>query len=162
MGWDREEALPYFWAKRIRRNPVVAKLREGIGIQIRSLLFAIKLALPPASLLKAPPVLAKLEKEPKMTPKPMWRQGRAMKDWFADYRGFSARVRVDPETGIQAGAQNLLMTLWPISDEVTVQIMSDFYEAAHNSGNPPEALAEVQRNWLVKLHTEKGLAQAVK
>ena len=32
---------------------------------------------------------------------------------------------------IQAGAQNLLMTLWPISDEVTVQIMSDFYEAAH-------------------------------
>jgi CHAT domain-containing protein len=62
---------------------------------------------------------------------------------------------------IQAGAQNLLMTLWPISDEVTVQIMSDFYEAAHKSGNAPEALAEVQRNWLVKLRTEKGLAQAV-
>jgi CHAT domain-containing protein len=53
------------------------------------------------------------------------------------------------------------MTLWPISDEVTVQIMSDFYEAAHNSGNAPEALAEVQRNWLVKLRTDKGLAQAV-
>jgi CHAT domain-containing protein len=62
---------------------------------------------------------------------------------------------------IQAGAQNLLMTLWPISDEVTLQIMSDFYEAAHKSGNAPEALAEVQRNWLVKLRTEKGLAQAV-
>ena len=62
---------------------------------------------------------------------------------------------------IQAGAQNLLMTLWPISDEVTVQIMGDFYEAAHNSGNAPEALAEVQRNWLLKLRTEKGLAQAV-
>ena len=62
---------------------------------------------------------------------------------------------------IQAGAQNLLMTLWPISDEVTVQIMSDFYEAAHNTGNAPEALAEVQRNWLLKLRTEKGLAQAV-
>ena len=62
---------------------------------------------------------------------------------------------------IQAGAQNLLMTLWPISDEVTVQIMSDFYDAAHRSGNAPEALAEVQRNWLVKLRTEKGLAQAV-
>ena len=62
---------------------------------------------------------------------------------------------------IQAGAQNLLMTLWPISDEVTVQIMSDFYEAAHNSGNAPEALAEVQRNWLFKLRAEKGLAQAV-
>ena len=62
---------------------------------------------------------------------------------------------------IQAGAQNLLMTLWPISDEFTVLIISDFYEAAHNSGNAPEALAEVQRNWLLKLRTEKGLAQAV-
>jgi tetratricopeptide (TPR) repeat protein len=62
---------------------------------------------------------------------------------------------------IQAGVQNLLMTLWPISDEVTVQIMSDFYEAAHKSGNAPQALAEVQRQWLLKLRTEKGLAQAV-
>jgi tetratricopeptide (TPR) repeat protein len=62
---------------------------------------------------------------------------------------------------IQAGAQNLLMTLWPISDEVTVQIMSDFYDAAHKSGNAPEALAEVQREWLMKLRTEKGLAEAV-
>jgi hypothetical protein len=47
---------------------------------------------------------------------------------------------------IEAGAQNLLMTLWPISDEVTVQIMSDFYGAAHQSGNAPEALAKVQRD----------------
>ena len=31
---------------------------------------------------------------------------------------------------VEAGAQNLLMTLWPISDEFTIQIMSDFYEAA--------------------------------
>jgi CHAT domain-containing protein len=62
---------------------------------------------------------------------------------------------------IQAGAENLLMTLWPISDQVTVQIMSDFYDAAHDIGNAPEALAEVQRRWLLKLRTEKGLAQAV-
>jgi TPR repeat protein/Tfp pilus assembly protein PilF len=62
---------------------------------------------------------------------------------------------------IQAGAQNLLMTLWPISDEVTAQIMSDFYEAAHTSGNAPEALAKVQRDWLVKLRKEQGLASAV-
>jgi CHAT domain-containing protein len=61
----------------------------------------------------------------------------------------------------QAGAQNLLMTLWSISDETTVQIMSDFYEAAHQSGNAALALAEVQREWLVKLRKEKGLAQAV-
>jgi CHAT domain-containing protein len=62
---------------------------------------------------------------------------------------------------IEAGAQNLLMTLWPISDEVTVQIMSDFYDAAHISGNAPEALAKVQRAWLVKLRKEQGLASAV-
>ena len=42
---------------------------------------------------------------------------------------------------IQAGAQNLLMTLWPISDEVTVQIMSDFYDAAHHSGNAPDRVS---------------------
>jgi len=62
---------------------------------------------------------------------------------------------------IQAGAENLLMTLWPISDEVTVQIMSDFYDAAHKSGIAPQALAEVQRDWLLKLRMEKGLAEAV-
>jgi tetratricopeptide (TPR) repeat protein len=56
----------------------------------------------------------------------------------------------------EAGAQNLLMTLWPISDEVTVQIMSDFYEAAHNTGNAPQALADVQREWLVQLRDGKG------
>ena len=42
-----------------------------------------------------------------------------------------------------------------------MQIMSDFYEAAHKSANAPGALAEVQREWLVRLRTEKGLAQAV-
>ena len=62
---------------------------------------------------------------------------------------------------IEAGAQNLMMTLWPISDEFTKQIMNDFYDAVHKTGSAPEALAEVQRDWLVKLRTEKGLAQAV-
>jgi CHAT domain-containing protein len=62
---------------------------------------------------------------------------------------------------VQAGAQNLLMTLWPISDELTEQIMSDFYEAAHETGNAPEALAQVQCKWLLKLRTEEGLAEAV-
>jgi hypothetical protein len=28
--------------------------------------------------------------------------------------------------------------------------MSDFYDAAHESGSAPEALAKVQRDWLVK------------
>ena len=55
---------------------------------------------------------------------------------------------------IQAGEQNLLMTLWPISDQTTVKIMLDFYEAAEKTHNAPEALAEVQRTWLVKLRKE--------
>jgi tetratricopeptide (TPR) repeat protein len=62
---------------------------------------------------------------------------------------------------VEAGAQNLLMTLWPISDEFTLQIMSDFYDTAHASGNAPEALAKVQRDWLVRLRNEQGVANAV-
>jgi len=44
----------------------------------------------------------------------------------------------------QAGAENLVLTLWAVSDETIVQIMYDFYQAAHQSGNAPEALAKVQ------------------
>jgi len=62
---------------------------------------------------------------------------------------------------IQAGAQNLLMTLWPISDQTTVQIMLDFYDAAEKTKNAPQALADVQRDWLVKLRKERGLLSAV-
>jgi CHAT domain-containing protein len=62
---------------------------------------------------------------------------------------------------IQSGAQNLLMTLWPISDETTVQIMRNFYERAFASGNAPQSLLDVQREWLVKLRKEKGLLYAV-
>jgi len=63
---------------------------------------------------------------------------------------------------IQAGGQNLLMTLWPISDEKTVQIMLDFYDTAFKNGNAPQALADVQRDWLVKLRKERGLLDAVR
>jgi tetratricopeptide (TPR) repeat protein len=63
---------------------------------------------------------------------------------------------------VQAGTQNLLMTLWPISDETTVNIMLDFYDAAFKTGNAPQALADTQRDWLVKLRKEKGLLAAVR
>jgi tetratricopeptide (TPR) repeat protein len=63
---------------------------------------------------------------------------------------------------VQAGAQNLLMTLWPISDETTVQIMLDFYDAAFKSGNASQALADTQRDWLVKLRKERGLLDTVR
>ena len=62
----------------------------------------------------------------------------------------------------QAGGENLLMTLWPISDEMTVRIMLDFYKAAFKSGDAPQALADTQRDWLVKLRHEKSLLNAVR
>ena len=62
---------------------------------------------------------------------------------------------------IQAGAQNLLMTLWPISDETTVQIMLDFYDRAFASGNVTQSLLDVQRKWLLKLRKENKLLYAV-
>jgi CHAT domain-containing protein/tetratricopeptide (TPR) repeat protein len=61
---------------------------------------------------------------------------------------------------IQAGAQNLLMTLWPINDNTTVDIMLDFYQRALATDDPPRALAEVQRDWLVKLRKESNLLRA--
>ena len=62
---------------------------------------------------------------------------------------------------IQAGAKNLMMTLWCVADEETVEIMADFYETFHSSGNAPQALADVQREWLVRLRQERGLQSAV-
>lgn len=62
---------------------------------------------------------------------------------------------------VQAGAQNVVMTLWPINDAATVQIMLDFYDAAEKTKNAPQALADVQRDWLVKLRKERGLQAAV-
>ena len=63
---------------------------------------------------------------------------------------------------IQAGAQNLLMTLWAVADEETVKLMTDFYTAAQRSGNAPQALSDVQRDWLVRLRKERGLQAAVR
>ena len=63
---------------------------------------------------------------------------------------------------MMAGAQNLVMTLWPVSDDVTPLIMSDFYKEAMSSHNAPDSLAKVQRDWLVKLRDQKGMLQAVR
>ncbi len=61
-----------------------------------------------------------------------------------------------------AGAQNLLMTLWPVSDEVTPKIMADFYKEALATHDAAGSLAKVQRDWLVKIRNEKGLLAAVR
>ena len=76
-------------------------------------------------------------------------ESRAGEGVFGLRRGFS-----------QAGARHLLMTLWPIADEETATFMADFYRHAFQ-GQPPVALAGVQREWLVRLREERGLATAV-
>ena len=63
---------------------------------------------------------------------------------------------------VQAGAQNLLMTLWPISDRWSVEIMKAFYEKAMASGDAPQAMADVQAEWLSKLRKEKGVLIAAR
>lgn len=63
---------------------------------------------------------------------------------------------------VQAGAQHLMMTLWPVADRETAQFMQDFYAAARQDGNAPTALAEVQRAWLVRLRQTRGLQEAVR
>ncbi len=62
---------------------------------------------------------------------------------------------------VQAGAENLLMTLWAVNDEATTQFMLEFYSRALESGNPAEALGSVQREWLMRVRQEKGVGAAV-
>ena len=61
-----------------------------------------------------------------------------------------------------AGTQNLLLTLWPVSDSFTKDFMVSFYEEALKTGDAPRAMAKVQREWLVKLREERSISQAVK
>ena len=63
---------------------------------------------------------------------------------------------------VQAGAQNLLMTLWPISDKWSVDIMKAFYEKAMASGDAAQAMADVQAEWLGRLRKEKGVLIAAR
>ena len=61
-----------------------------------------------------------------------------------------------------AGAENLLMTLWPVADETTAKIMADLYKEAFASRDAPGSLAKVQRDWLMKLRKERGLLAAIR
>jgi CHAT domain-containing protein len=62
---------------------------------------------------------------------------------------------------IQSGAQNLLMTLWPVSDKYTIPFMKNFYERAIASGNAPTTLAEVQKEMLLEYRKKYGTKLAV-
>ncbi len=61
----------------------------------------------------------------------------------------------------RAGAQNLLMTLWPVFDKTTGDFLLDFYDSLQSGGNASESLAAVQKDWLVTVRKEYGLLSAV-
>ena len=62
----------------------------------------------------------------------------------------------------EAGARNLLLTLWPADDAETADLMEAFYREALQSGDAPAALAQVQRASLDDLRRKVGLAEAVR
>jgi len=62
---------------------------------------------------------------------------------------------------VQAGARNLLLTLWPVAVDATGRFMQDFYSALHQTQDPPQALADVQRDWLLTVRRREGLLPAV-
>jgi CHAT domain-containing protein len=62
---------------------------------------------------------------------------------------------------VQAGAQHLMMTLWPVGDAYTSEFMIGFYQRAMASGDAPTALAELQRKELRRLRSVKDVQAAV-
>lgn len=63
---------------------------------------------------------------------------------------------------MRAGAQHLLLTLWPVSDEETAGFMADFYrELGAAARSPVEAAAAVQASYLTRFREERGLTAAV-
>ncbi len=62
----------------------------------------------------------------------------------------------------EAGAQNLLMTLWTADDLETADLMEAFYREALRSGDAPGALARVQRSSLDEVRRKSGLSEAVR
>lgn len=49
-----------------------------------------------------------------------------------------------------AGAQNLVMSLWSVSDKPTQALMTSLYENLDKTGSPPRALLAAQRDWIAK------------
>ncbi|NJK91276.1 MAG: CHAT domain-containing protein [Blastochloris sp.] len=65
---------------------------------------------------------------------------------------------------IRAGAQNLLLTLWPVGDRETLPLMQGFYGhlLASEPIRPSLALSLSQRESLKKMRQHHGLSQAVR
>ncbi len=58
-----------------------------------------------------------------------------------------------------AGARNLVMSLWPVSDDVTAQQMQKFYQSYAQGEYPARAMREAQLNTISALRTKHGVAE---
>jgi hypothetical protein len=88
----------------------------------------------------------------------MWKQGRATKDWFAEYKGISIRVRVDPDNGHPteicwylngklAESEPVTSTL-EVSKQIAFKVVDRFMSLTVRHLNEPEFLdAEKIRGW---------------
>lgn len=63
---------------------------------------------------------------------------------------------------VQAGAENLLMTLWPVEDAARIEWLRSFCERWQQTSNLTQAFAEIQRESLAKLRKEQSLETAVR
>jgi len=61
-----------------------------------------------------------------------------------------------------AGAQHLLITLWPVADTETAVLMEEFYQLAMVDGNASRALAKAQSKYLKKWRQDRGIGQAAR
>lgn len=59
----------------------------------------------------------------------------------------------------QAGARNLVMTLWPVADQETSEFMTEFYQRLE-SLPPALALAQVQGEWLRRWRERGSVTEA--
>jgi CHAT domain-containing protein/tetratricopeptide (TPR) repeat protein len=60
-----------------------------------------------------------------------------------------------------AGARNLIVTLWPISDQATSGVMKEFYGSVLSGSKPTDALRAAQHNTFARLRAERGLQHAI-
>lgn len=63
---------------------------------------------------------------------------------------------------LQAGAENVLASLWAIPDKESADFMKAFYASLEKTDDPGKSLAEVQRLQLVALREAHGIAHAVR
>lgn len=63
---------------------------------------------------------------------------------------------------LQAGARNVLATLWPVADEWTPRLMTAFYAQAAAGTDAARALARVQREQLAALRKDAGVEAAAR